>query len=1167
MKLHVRRLALEVLAFLVVGSLLLVGVAVWRLSSGPIALTFLTSTIEETLNQPGADYRVEIGDTQLTWAGWDRVVDLIARDVRLLNAEGAEIAQLPRLSVGFSLVDIGSGTVRPTSVDLLDAEVVLIRRTDGSLAFAINPEGLPLGVDAEDAPLAERVEGALLPPQIVDQIVRPPDGKGLLGGLTRIILTNARIWFDNRQSGRAWRGEAINAVIVRDAEGLEVSISGALGVPEGRATLSGTVTHDYGEDLFDVTLGLREAPVAIATRLFPEARDWLPIGERVGLDLGMRVDSMARPLSARVRWESERTAFSITLDDLTSTDGAPTRLIDGSFRIERLEPARLAGRVQALAPLSMLDAPVAGAGTFRLDRESGLEALNVSLTVDSGVLVLPSLYADGLVLYGGTADLGLERMAGGGVEASLRDLSIDLGGPRLTLAGTARLSPEDGLSAELDAMLADLPMERLDGLWPVSLAVDARNWVIPNIPRAEVDQATIGIALDLPEVRALEEIAAIDPETLPLDAVERFGGEIAFRDAEVDYLAPLTRAKEVDGRARYDLDRFDIDLFTGAVDDIAIETGRIEITGFQEPDQEITIDLDVGSPLHSALALLDTEPYAFVDALGLEAGTIDGRARTSVRFAFPLIDELTGDMVSFDATARLNDVRAPIPALDLEARGEKLDLWIDNRGLDLSGTVALNGMEGVLSWRENFASDAPVTRHMTLDARPDVTELARFGIDLPDVVTGPVGGRLDYKVARSGERRVSLAADLGEAAVALAPLSWSKPAGRAASLDVEAVFPVRGDVSVPFLRFAAEGPEGGMMAEGSLVLPPDFTAIRQARIERLAYGPHYVSGRIDRDPAGRYTVSLEGTSVDISGVLGEEDEAPPPEIETPEAEPPATATGTAEEDEEPGPPFDLTARFDRVVDDRGRAMENLDLSMRHDGTDIEALHLKGGIPEGGSLSLDYGPGEGAVRRLSIVSDNAGGALSTLDWTTRISGGALRVEGTREAPDAPMTGHATVENFTLQEAPVLAKLLEFMTLTGIQSALTQSGLPFERMEADFSYQDDRLSIGEARAYGSALGLTAEGEIDLARDYVTLQGTAAPMYSISRVIGAIPILGDILTAGGEGLFAANFGVEGPVEDPAVSVNPLSVLAPGFTRRLFGAPNPGDPDAPGAELRQGN
>ncbi|MDH3596031.1 MAG: hypothetical protein OEM93_14410, partial [Rhodospirillales bacterium] len=67
---------------------------------------------------------------------------------------------------------------------------------------------------------------------------------------------------------------------------------------------------------------------------------------------------------------------------------------------------------------------------------------------------------------------------------------------------------------------------------------------------------------------------------------------------------------------------------------------------------------------------------------------------------------------------------------------------------------------------------------------------------------------------------------------------------------------------------------------------------------------------------------------------------------------------------------------------------------------------------------------------------------------------------------------------------------------------------------------------------------------------LEGTIVPAYTFNRILGAIPILGRILTGGeGEGLFAFTYEMKGALDDPEVSVNPLSALAPGFLRGLFG------------------
>jgi uncharacterized protein YhdP len=87
------------------------------------------------------------------------------------------------------------------------------------------------------------------------------------------------------------------------------------------------------------------------------------------------------------------------------------------------------------------------------------------------------------------------------------------------------------------------------------------------------------------------------------------------------------------------------------------------------------------------------------------------------------------------------------------------------------------------------------------------------------------------------------------------------------------------------------------------------------------------------------------------------------------------------------------------------------------------------------------------------------------------------------------------------------------------------------------------------YGSQLGLTFQGRVDLATDTLDLEGTIVPLYGVNWTIGQIPIIGRLLRGSeGEGAFAMTYGMRGPVPDPTISVNPLSALAPGFLRDLF-------------------
>ena len=52
-----------------------------------------------------------------------------------------------------------------------------------------------------------------------------------------------------------------------------------------------------------------------------------------------------------------------------------------------------------------------------------------------------------------------------------------------------------------------------------------------------------------------------------------------------------------------------------------------------------------------------------------------------------------------------------------------------------------------------------------------------------------------------------------------------------------------------------------------------------------------------------------------------------------------------------------------------------------------------------------------------------------------------------------------------------------------------------------------------------------------------------------MGTVPVIGDILTGPEkEGIFAATYTAQGPVDDLEIFVNPLTVLAPGILREFF-------------------
>ena len=83
------RFAVHAMAALVAASTIVLAVFAWRLSGGPVSLAFLTPYVQDALEQTDAPYEVEFSDTILTWAGWERALDIRILDVRAVAADGA----------------------------------------------------------------------------------------------------------------------------------------------------------------------------------------------------------------------------------------------------------------------------------------------------------------------------------------------------------------------------------------------------------------------------------------------------------------------------------------------------------------------------------------------------------------------------------------------------------------------------------------------------------------------------------------------------------------------------------------------------------------------------------------------------------------------------------------------------------------------------------------------------------------------------------------------------------------------------------------------------------------------------------------------------------------------------------------------------------------------
>jgi hypothetical protein len=256
----------------------------------------------------------------------------------------------------------------------------------------------------------------------------------------------------------------------------------------------------------------------------------------------------------------------------------------------------------------------------------------------------------------------------------------------------------------------------------------------------------------------------------------------------------------------------------------------------------------------------------------------------------------------------------------------------------------------------------------------------------------------------------------------------------------------------------------------------------------------------------------------------------------------------------------VTARIDRLILGPRQEIGQITGELLRRGGIWQSARLDGRLPNGHKLALRLG--DAASRQFDFETDDLGATLKLLGVADNVVGGRLAINGQlSSSPGAQtMQGHIEGANYSVARAPVMARVLALPSFTGILSMLSGDGLPFGTLRGDFTLSGGRVTIKNLLAFGEALGITASGWVDTERNRLELAGTVAPAYALNSLLGNIPLLGQLLVGGSQGMFAANYHLSGSTDDPDVSVNPLSVLTPGILRQLF-APVVGFP-APQAE-----
>jgi hypothetical protein len=783
--------------------------------------------------------------------------------------------------------------------------------------------------------------------------------------------------------------------------------------------------------------------------------------------------------------------------------GAGFELIDADLSLAAARPSAIAARVDALSDLAALDLPLGGTLHFDRNQAGGEPALSFDIAGEPGQIVRPEL-------PGGQLPVTSLTLRGRyGVDSE--DLTLDelvLGMPTtsVTLRGTAR---DLGGAAAIDGSvaIASLPIDDLRKYWPPEFGANARRWILANMSQGVIRDASARFSAQRVD-------GALD-----IDQVE---GQLSVENTRIRYIRAQPRVEQVSGSVRFDNQHFDIAVHGGRLRGLKVDSAQLTISGLAARDQAMAMQLAVSGPVAELLALLDQPPFGYVRRFGVAPRSIGGDLTAQASLRFPLIDRLTFDEVALSATASVEGLGVPKAVRDFDLTDGRFDVNLDKAGMGWIGTAQIGGVPAAVTWDERFERPVPYRRRYSLTATVTDAQRRALGLELADYVDGPVGVTATY--TEQGDRRSRLVGDLDfrDAALTIDDLGWTKPAGQ----------PTTGRLEAGLSEGRLATLERADLTGGGITVRTSGAFGAQGRLSRLDIpelkaGATDVTGRATWS-GDRMDLTLSGRSLDASALFGGDDVG---------GKPPRAMT--------------VSAKFDRVLVGPTRQLAKVELSADRDGARWRSASIVAGVGAGG-MTLNLTPGKGG-RALSVVADDAGAVFKTFGLSDGMRGGRLRVDGRYDdaegSPDADrLNARIGVEDYRFVRVPLLAKLLAVTSVTGIPELMTGEGIAFKELSIQLVKTPNHLEIVEGRASGLALGLTAQGTLDGPEDVADLTGTIVPVYQVNRLFEAIPVIGEIVTGGGGGLFAFTYSVKGPLDNPSITVNPLSVLAPGFLRNLF-------------------
>ncbi len=1094
------------------------GLLYLRLSAAPMSFGRLPERVAEALSaRIGPGWKVTLRNTAIELHDGSPALRANGLDIR---APGGELVlRAPYAILSADLSSLLTANLQPKAIEVRDLQLRIRVNRDGSLSFSpvqgADGEGtqpapaIPEPSKEAAASMARDVNGPSPVSGAVGSLLELIVGPGsVLNSLNQAQLTNARLVFidaDGRERARFQRVDAAFDWTENGGRQFAATVEG----PQGPWQLNGDATVE-GQDSYRASIVAERAPIT---------------------DILLLSGASDMPASTDLEFSGR---FDLAFAEGRVTE-LKTRLESSPGTIQIQDPDTSPFPVEKAVIEAQWDESAKALELQRIEAKGGDTNLSLRgrLRVANG--------NDPWRLNLGGRDITWSGAAAGDRPLQVGEFAADLSGHDgvringITLKGpeiSARINGLLAATADPKALKLDVQAEKTDiraalRVWPEAVAPPVRRYLVSHLKAGMLESIDLKVAMTGADIEKALIGGPTPDDSLKIDfAVSNGTLQV---DEGIPPISGMNATGQVTGM------KVLVRAPTGLVQmannrSLSASEGAFVLDNYWDDNGVARIDFRLTGGADGLGALLLEPRIKEIAGFNIDPATMKGRADLRVGIGLPVHDIPDFKDLPLKVGGTINDFGVDGFFGKDRLEGADLTIAYDRGDLSVKGNGKLAGSEAAIDLQKNRqGGQASVAFSLDEAAR------SRRGLSFGSQLTGTVGLKASLPLGENAPSVINVEADLAKAGVDQLVPGWVKPVGRPGKLTFTMV----------------EGPTSEIrdlqLDSGNVQLRGHATLNNEGGLDKAELSTFKLSpgddmrAQIERS-SGVYKVTIRGNVGDAR-----------PFVKGGGVTSTSGRSGSASKDNKD---FDLDLNLNILTGFNEEAITNASVkaSMRKDS--LRQLDLKGRLGATDILGRTI-PQSGGSPVVIIQAEDAGALLRFTDVYKRMSRGNLILQ--LSTGDEPQAGHVIMHSFALVNEPALRRIIP--TQTQVVAGRDQAGKPqlvrvdvneiqFTKARLEFSRSAGRLDFKDAAIWGNQIGFTLGGFIDYARDRLDVSGTFVPAYGLNNVFAQVPLFGPLLGGGqNEGLFAVNFRLNGQASAPSLSVNPLSAVAPGFLRKLFG------------------